>query len=115
MRKALLFLAVCACCGCTVFRHKDKDPPYSEPVVFGERVMILKAGDIIEIEEPKPPAKTWYLVDDVGLSFWLGIPYNHIPNGKSAYDEAMDGLDAAEDLGKDLGEKLTGCQENSEE
>ena len=115
MRHVFLFLAICTCCGCTLFKHKDKDPPYSEPVVIGERVHILKPGDIIEIEEPKPPAKTWYLVDDVGLSFWLGIPYNHIPNGQSAYDSAMEELDNAESLKEDLEEKLTGCQENSGE
>lgn len=46
--------------------------PDASPLVVGERVMIVKPGPVV-VPEVKAPAKTWYLVDDVGLAEWLGI------------------------------------------
>lgn len=103
MSKYLIFLAV-ALTGCAVF--KKGEPEYYTPVVFGERVNIVKELDIIEVPALKKPAKTWFLVDDVGLSIWLGIPYNHIPNGQTAFDSAMEELDSAEDLTAELERRL---------
>ena len=60
----VLFLAV-ACSGCFTRRPST--------VVIGERINIVKPGDEIVVRDHIPPAKTWYLVDDVGLSSWLGI------------------------------------------
>lgn len=110
MRIFLLAIASCILVGCV-----HKQPQYCQTVVLGERVRIVEAGDIIEIPDNMPPAKTWYLVDDVGLSIWLGIPYNHIPNGQTAFDEAMDNLDSAEDLKEDMQKKLTEWRESSKE
>jgi hypothetical protein len=44
-----------------------------EYVVVGERINIVEPGQVITVPELKPPAKCWYLVDNVGLEGWLGI------------------------------------------
>lgn len=57
-----VFLLAGGCCG-------TKPNP---PLVLGERVRVVKPGDLT-VPEPMAPAKTWYLVDDVGLLQWMGI------------------------------------------
>ena len=89
MRKTIAALLCLLCTGCSSFRGKSA---YNEPVVYGERINIVKPGDIIEIPQLKRPASTWYLVDDVGLSIWLGIPMQNIPGTKTPYEQAIDTL-----------------------
>jgi hypothetical protein len=59
---------------------KTYQPDYKTPEDIGERVKIVKPGDTILIPDLTQPAKTWYLVDDIGLSTWLGIPEDFIHN-----------------------------------
>ena len=54
------------CTGCISRRHD----PY---IVIGERINIVEPGQEIVVPELIPPAKKWYLVDNVGLAGWLGI------------------------------------------
>lgn len=44
-----------------------------EYVVVGERINLVEPGQVITVPELKPPAKQWYMVDNVGLEGWLGI------------------------------------------
>ena len=113
MRTAFLALVACACCGCALFRKGE--PEYYTPVVLGERVRIVHPGDTLVVPPLQQPAGTWFLVDDVGLSFWLGIPYNHIPTGQSAYDSAMRDLDDAEAVKEEMLRRLDGCRRDSRE
>jgi hypothetical protein len=53
---------------------KTYQPDYKTPEDLNDRVKIVKPGDTIVIPDLTEPAKTWYLVDDIGLSTWLGIP-----------------------------------------
>lgn len=41
--------------------------------VLGDRINIVEPGDELTVPELTPPAKQWYLVDNVGLQHWLGI------------------------------------------
>lgn len=59
---------------------KTYQPDYKTPEDIGERVKIVKPGDTVLIPDLTQPAKTWYLVDDIGLSTWLGIPEDFIYN-----------------------------------
>lgn len=59
---------------------KTYQPDYKTPEDIGERVKIVKPGDTVLIPDLTQPAKTWYLVDDIGLSTWLGIPEDFIHN-----------------------------------
>lgn len=45
----------------------------TEAIVIGERINVVKPGQELVVPDLVPPAKTWYLVDNVGLSGWLGI------------------------------------------
>jgi hypothetical protein len=47
--------------------------PKTEFVVIGERINIVEPGQTVVVPELVPPAKKWYLVDNVGLAGWLGI------------------------------------------
>lgn len=47
--------------------------PQPMPVVIGERINKVKPGETIKVPPLLSPAKQWYLVDDAGLSGWLGI------------------------------------------
>lgn len=95
MKKILLIALLAAlCAGCRLLRPSKQ--VYETPLVVGERINIVKPGDIIEVPELICPAKTWYLVDDVGLSIWLGIPMKNIPGTMTAYDTAMSELKEVE-------------------
>lgn len=54
------------CTGCISRRHD----PY---IVIGERINVVEPGQEIVVPDLLPPAKKWYLVDNVGLAGWLGI------------------------------------------
>lgn len=41
--------------------------------VYGERINVVKPGEVVTIQEYIAPAVKWYLVDDVGLAGWLGL------------------------------------------
>ena len=47
--------------------------PDTEFVVIGERINIVEPGQTVVVPELVPPAKKWYLVDNVGLAGWLGL------------------------------------------
>lgn len=55
------------CSGC--FTHRQD----SQAIVIGERINVVKPGQELVVPELVPPAKAWYLVDNVGLSGWLGL------------------------------------------
>lgn len=42
--------------------------------VLGDRVNIVQPGSTIEVPKLTPPAKQWYLMDNVAIQHWLGIP-----------------------------------------
>lgn len=63
---AVLLPALCA--GCLTRE------PTREYVVIGERIFIVEPGRELIVPPLVPPAKKWYLVDNVGLAGWLGIP-----------------------------------------
>jgi hypothetical protein len=49
-------------------------PPPQRPVlIIGQRVLAPDPGSTITVPPLTPPASQWYLVDDIGLSLWLGI------------------------------------------
>jgi hypothetical protein len=51
--------------------------PDPMPLIIGQRVYTPAPGDVLTIPAHTPPAKQWYLVDDVGLMLWLGLdPHN---------------------------------------
>ena len=47
--------------------------PAPMPLVIGQRVHTPAPGDVLTIPPPTPPAKQWYLIDDVGLLLWLDV------------------------------------------
>ena len=47
--------------------------PAPMPLIIGQRVLTPAPGDVLTIPAHTPPAKQWYLVDDVGLLLWLEI------------------------------------------
>lgn len=42
--------------------------------VTGERINLVKPGTTVEVPELMPPAKQWYLLDNIAIQHWLGIP-----------------------------------------
>lgn len=51
--------------------------PDPMPLIIGQRVYTPAPGDVLTVPVLTPPAKQWYLVDDVGLMLWLGVdPHN---------------------------------------
>lgn len=60
------FVLCLLCTGCISRRHD----PY---IVIGERINVVEPGQEIVVPDLLPPAKKWYLVDNVGLAGWLGI------------------------------------------
>ena len=106
MRLPVVLVAVASvqmlCGGC---RHaKVAEPEYRPPVILGDRVRIVKPGDIVP-EYPRG-SSVWYLSDGIGLSQWLGIPMDAIMSDGSAYDSAMDGIDDAERMSRELERRL---------
>jgi hypothetical protein len=65
----ILILLSAAASGCLT--SKPEQPPM--PIVIGERINKVKPGDRLVVPALAPPAKQWYLVDDVGLYQWLDI------------------------------------------
>jgi hypothetical protein len=47
--------------------------PSPMPLVIGQRVFAPASGTVVTVPLLTPPAKQWYLVDDVGLLLWLGV------------------------------------------
>ena len=72
---AFLFLAVMALmlAGCA---STDRKKPV-EVLVIGERINVLKPGTTVQVPELVKPARMWYLLDDVAIQQWLGIPVNY--------------------------------------
>ena len=72
---AFLFLAVMALmlAGCA---STGKKKPV-EVLVIGERINVLKPGTTVQVPELVKPARMWYLLDDVAIQQWLGIPVNY--------------------------------------
>ena len=67
---ASMFAIILALTGCA------STPPVNQPnqpLVIGERIHVRHAGDVITLPALHPPARVWYIVDDVGLLQWLGI------------------------------------------
>jgi hypothetical protein len=56
--------------------------PSPMPLVIGQRVIAPAPGDVLTIPPLTPPAKQWYLVDDVGLLLWLeiSVPSSVVPS-----------------------------------
>lgn len=77
--KVGLFSAIALCFMLSGCKTIKLDPEYNQPLVLGERVFICQEKDIIEIPALVPPATKWYLVDNIGLTQWLGIPANQQP------------------------------------
>ena len=55
--------------GCSHFRQN----PHTT-FVLGDRVNVVQPGSTMEVPKLTPPARQWYLVDDVAILHWLGIP-----------------------------------------
>ena len=55
--------------GCAAFRSQDPHTVFIE----GERINIVEPGQEIVVPQLITPAKKWYLVDNIGLQYWLGI------------------------------------------
>lgn len=66
---ALCSVLLLSLTGCGSLRS-DKKVEY---VVVGERISIVEPGQVVTVPELIPPAKQWYMVDNVGLEGWLGI------------------------------------------
>lgn len=95
---AIVASAQILCGGC---RHAEvAKPEYRPPVILGDRVRIVRPGDIV----PGYPegSHVWILGDGIGLSQWLGIPMDAIMSDGDAYDSAMDGIDEAERIMMEL-------------
>ena len=75
-----LFSCIALCClilaGC---KSEKVNQEFNTPTVIGERVRIVEPGKTMKIPQLQPPAKKWYLVDDVGLCQWLNIPTSAQP------------------------------------
>jgi hypothetical protein len=67
----LLFLAITPFLSGCFSTRSDPSTPY---VVVGERIIILEPGSELVVPELVPPAKKWYLIDNIGLQVGLGIP-----------------------------------------
>ena len=72
---AFLFLAVMALmlAGCS---STGKKKP-AEVLVIGERIKTVRPGETVQIPGLVKPASMWYLLDDVAIQQWLGIPVNY--------------------------------------
>lgn len=59
------------CCGCLSWRGSGGQETV---FVLGDRINLVEPGSVVEVPDLISPAKQWYLVDNVGLQHWLGIP-----------------------------------------
>jgi hypothetical protein len=48
-------------------------PAPQQPLIIGQRVLVPDPSTTINVPPLIPPAKQWYLVDDVGIGIWLCI------------------------------------------
>lgn len=76
---SFLFLAIAllVAAGCSTTGKKKQ----TEVLVIGERINIVKPGSTVQVPELVKPAKTWYLLDDVAIQQWLGIPVDYSQEG----------------------------------
>ena len=42
--------------------------------VLGERINLVQPETTVEVPKLTPPAKQWYLLDNIAIQHWLGIP-----------------------------------------
>lgn len=59
--------------GCATRQPNSCAAAPAAPVVVGERVRVLRGGETVAVPAPTPPARVWYLVDNIGLAEWLGL------------------------------------------
>lgn len=62
----VLLLGLAAGCATT-------DGKTPQPLVLGDRWILVKPGEVVTVPPLQPPAKQWHMIDDVGLSAGLGI------------------------------------------
>lgn len=43
-------------------------------LVLGHRINIVQPETTVEIPKLTPPARQWYLLDNIAIQYWLGIP-----------------------------------------
>ncbi|MEI8244015.1 MAG: hypothetical protein WCI17_12160 [bacterium] len=71
MKHLCVLLSLCALCvlapGCATTSATR------QPLIIGQRVLAPDPGQTITIPPLLPPARQWYLVDDIGLGAWLDI------------------------------------------
>ena len=75
---SFIFLAIIAAiaattAGCSTTGRKKQ----TEVLVIGERIHVLEPGSDVSVPQLVPPARKWYLVDDVAILQWLGIPVDY--------------------------------------
>ena len=75
---AFCVLSVMALCGCAHTRPKTQQ----QVLIVGERINLVKPGSDIKVPELIPPAKVWYLLDNVAIQQWLGIPVDYAEGSK---------------------------------
>ena len=78
MRAVFLAIVALVLTGCFSTKRGGANPQYYTPTVIGERVWILEPGSTVVVPKPEKPARTMYMVDDVGLGMWLGIPSDRL-------------------------------------
>lgn len=78
---AFIFLAIAIlmAAGCSTTGKKKQ----TEVLVIGERIHVLEPGSDVRVPQLVPPARKWYLVDDVAILQWLGIPVEYGSPGPS--------------------------------
>ncbi len=72
MKLLCALLSLCVLCvlspGCTT-----PPPPPRQVLIIGERVLAPDPNTDVHIGPLIPPARQWYIVDDIGLGLWLNI------------------------------------------
>lgn len=72
-----ILAAVALPAGCVARRTADSATAAPEVIVLRERVWPVAEGETLTVPMLLPPARQWYLVDDVGLSQWLGLDIDY--------------------------------------
>lgn len=70
---AFCIMAISAFTGCAHTKGKTQQ----QTLIIGERIHILQPGSKIDVPELMPPAKVWYLLDNIAIQQWLGIPVDY--------------------------------------